>query len=654
MHHIISDGWSIGVFIREFASLYDAFSKGESSSLNPLPIQYTDFAYWQRQWLTGEVLETQINYWQQQLAGSPALLELPTDHPRPSIQTARGGVQLFEINKELTNKLKKISHQNGATLFMTLLSAFIVLLYRYSGQEDIVVGSPIANRNHSEIESLIGFFVNTLALRTNLSGTPSFIHLLNQVRKVSLEAYAHQDIPFEKLVEVFQTERNLSHSPLFQVLFILQNAPMEKLALSNLNLTILEMESVTAKFDLTLFMEETEQGLKSGLEYNADLFNADTISRMAEHFQTLLMGIVADPMQSIAELPLLTKAEQHQLLVEWNNTAAVYPKDKCIHQLFEEQVEKTPDAVAVSFEGQQLTYQALNERANQLAHYLQTLKIEPDVFVGICVERSLEMLVGLLGILKAGGAYVPLDPDYPKERIAFMLIDSQASVLLTQEALLTEWPENQVQVVCLDRDWEIISQCATENLVRIARKENLAYVIYTSGSTGKPKGVQIQHQSLTNFLYAMAKEPGLTQQDVLLAVTTISFDIAGLELYLPLIKGAKIVLVSRAMATDGIQFLEQLNHSSITVMQATPATWRLLLASGWQGNPHLKILVGGEALPKDLANQLINKSASVWNMYGPTEPKRRFGQAYFRLGSTHFRQLLKRLVAPLLIHSFTY
>ena len=618
MHHIITDGWSTGIFIRELSILYQSFSTGKASTLPELPVQYADFACWQRRWLSGELLEANLDYWKQQLAGAPPLLELPTDRPRPAIQTFRGSLESFRVNSTVAEKLKTLSQQSGATLFMTLLSAFTILLSRYSNQDDIVVGSPIANRDRSEIEPLIGFFVNTLVLRTQLQGNPSFLELLNQVRQVTLDAYGRQDVPFEQLVEALQPERSLSYSPLFQVMFILQNAPMEKLELPGLSLTPLTGENVTAKFDLTLSMRETEGELEANLEYNVDLFDRSTIIRLTKHFQTLLVAVVANPEQPISEFSLLTEAEKHQILSQWNDTPAEYPQDKCIHQLFERQVAQTPDAVALVFEQQQLTYQHLNQKANQLAHYLQTLGVGADVLVGICLERSVEMVIGLLAILKAGGAYVPIDPNYPPERISFMLSDSQASVLLTQQHLAASLPNIQAQVLSIDNE-ETFSHQSAENIVSNIDTENLAYVIYTSGSTGKPKGVQIPHRALVNFLTSMQQQPSITRDDVLLAVTTISFDIAGLEIYLPLITGARVILASREVATDGKQLAELISVSGTTMMQATPATWRLLLAAGWQGSENFKILCGGEALPTDLAAELLTISNSVWNMYGPTE-----------------------------------
>ncbi|MBW4632892.1 MAG: amino acid adenylation domain-containing protein [Iphinoe sp. HA4291-MV1] len=630
MHNIISDRWSMQVLIQEIAAHYEAYFT-EKSTPPELSIQYADFAHWQRQRLTGEVLETQLAYWKQQLAGASPVLELPTDRPRLAVQTFQGARELLVLPKPLSESLKALSQEKGVTLFMTLLTAFKTLLYRYTSQEDILVGSAIANRN-VETKDLIGLFANTLVLRTQIQGNPTFSELLEQVREMTLGAYEHQDLPFEKLVEELQPERSLSHTPLFQVMFVLENNPGEKLELPGLSITPLEVENVTAKFELTLSMEETESGLRSWWEYNTDLFDAATIKRMADNFQTLLEGIVANPQQQITQLPLLSAVERHKLLFEWNDTQQEYPFDQCFPQLFEQQALSTPNAVAVVFENQQLTYRELNNRANQLAHYLRSLGVGPDVLVGICIERSLEMMVGLLGILKAGGAYVPLDPAYPQERLDFILSDAQVSVLLTDSSQLISSPlafQNkedlgnitppQFKVICLETDWENIATQNAENPVPWAKVNHLAYVIYTSGSTGKPKGVQIEHGALVNFLTSMQRQPGLTQADVLLAVTTISFDIAALELYLPLITGARVELVTREVASDASLLSKQIAAAGATVMQATPATWRMLLAAGWNGVPGLKILCGGEALPSDLVQQLLATGAAIWNMYGPTE-----------------------------------
>ncbi|MBE9209301.1 amino acid adenylation domain-containing protein [Nostoc sp. LEGE 06077] len=618
IHHIIADGWSAGVIVRELAALYESFSTGKPATLTELSIQYGDFAVWQRQWLQGEILQQQMNYWKRQLSGSLPVLELPTDRPRTAIQTFAGNKQFFTITPTLTTALKTLSQQEGVTLFMTLLAAFQTLLYRYTGQSDILVGSPIANRNRREIEELIGFFVNTIVLRTNLAGNLSFRELLKQVREVTLGAYSHQDLPFEQLVEELQPERNLSHTPLFQVMLALQNAPMTELKLPGLSINIEEVDTEKSQFDLTLFLKETHQGLMGVFEYNSDLFDADTITRIQGHFQTLLAGIIANPEQNLASLPILAPPEIQQLLATQNHTQTDYPF-VCIHQLFAAQVEQTPDAIAVVFENQQLTYRELNQKANQLAHYLQKLGVGAEVLVGICVERSLEMVIALLGILKAGGAYLPLDPAYPSERLGYMLADSQLAVLLTQKSLLANLPPHDAQVVCLDDEWERISQENISNHTHKLTPENLAYLIYTSGSTGKPKGVQITHGGVVNFLTAMRQKPGLTPQDILLSVTTLSFDIAALEIFLPLIAGAQTVIISRQVASDGIQLSEQLMATDATVMQATPATWRMLLAAAWRGNQQLKILCGGEALDENLAQQLQQRGKEVWNLYGPTE-----------------------------------
>lgn len=619
MHHIISDDWSMSLLIQELSTLYQGFASKQPSGLPELSIQYADFALWQRQWLQGEILKQQLGYWTQQLAGIPTLLNLPTDRPRPPVQTFRGSTQRFKLNQDLTQQLKHLSQQSGTTLFMTLLAAFALLLSRYSRQDDIVIGSPIANRNRQEIEPLIGLFINTLVLRVDLENNPTFFELLERVQQMTLDAYAHQDLPFEQLVEALQPQRSLSHHPLFQVMFVLHNAPTPTLELPELTLTPLERERTVAKFDLTLSMSETDTGLIGTWEYNSDLFEADTIARMVGHFQTLLSAIVSHPQQTVGQFPLLSEAERHQLLVEWNQTQAEYPQDKCIHHLFEEQVERTPDAVAVVCEGQDLTYRELNSRANKLAHYLQYLGVKPETFVGIYVERSLEMVVGLLGILKAGAAYVPLDPAYPQERVDYILSDSEANFMITSSPLVTFLPQQETQMICLDTDANVISQQNPENPNSEVKSNNLSYIIYTSGSTGKPKGVQICHQSLVNFIKSMSNKPGLTTQDRLLAITTICFDIHALEIYLPLTVGATIILVSRQVAQDGLELADTISKHEATVMQATPSTWRMLLTANWQGNPQLKVICGGESLPRELANSLLEKVRCLWNVYGPTE-----------------------------------
>ena len=621
-HHIISDGWSKGILIREMATLYEAFSTGQLSPLAELSIQYADFAAWQRQWLQGDVLESQISYWKKQLEGAPAILELPTDHPRPAVQTFRGTTYLFELSIDLLQALKKLSQHQGTTLFMTLLAAFQTLLWRYTGQEDIVVGSPIANRNRAEIEGLIGFFVNTLVLRTNLASNPTFGELLIRVREVALGAYAHQDLPFEKLVDELQPQRSLSYTPLFQVMFALQNAPMSALELPGLSLSLLASESDSTKFDLTLLMTETAQGLVGNLEYNTDLFELSTISRMAEHLQTLLFGIVADPQQRLSELTLLTQAEK-ALLVQWNDTSVEYTQDHCIHQLFEAQVEHTPDAVAVVFEDEQLTYCELNARANQLAHYLQSLGVKPEVLVGICVERSLSMVIGLLGILKAGGAYVPFDPAYTQERLAFfMLENSQPNVLLTQQHLVESLPTQEAQVVCLDSNWKLIALQRIENPGSNITADNLAYVIYTSGSTGRPKGAMNTHRGICNRLLWMQDAYQLTATDKVLQKTPFSFDVSVWEFFWPLMTGARLVVAQPEGHRDTNYLVNLITQQRITTLHFVPSMLQVFLeAENIETCKCLKrVIASGEILPVQLQKRFFNRlDTELHNLYGPTE-----------------------------------
>ena len=623
MHHIATDGWSLGIFVREFSALYEAFSKGQSVSLPELPVQYSDFAVWQREWLQGEVLDAQLQYWKKKLAGIPSVLELATDRPRPAVQTFRGAREPLTLTKSTVEALEDLSRREGATLFMVLLAAFKILLHRYTGQDDIVVGSPTAGRSRMEIEGLIGFFVNNLVLRTDLSGDPTFRELLGRVRETALAAYAHQDLPFEKLVEELQPQRALSHHPIFQALFTLQNFPLLEAKLSGLTLTPLLLNSEMEQFELALGLGEGLESFgsieNSSVGYNTDLFDASTINRMIGHLQNLIQAIVTNPGLRVSKLGLLTGAERGQLIEEWNDTKRDYPVGTIFPELFEAQAELTPDAVAIIFEERQLTYGELNTRANQLAHHLRKLGVVPDMLIGVYLERSIEMVVALLGILKAGGAYVPLDPTYPIERLSVMVEDAQLSIIVTQPELIEKLPAHEAQLIALTPYWSQFCGESEENPTPNTDASNLAYVIYTSGSTGKPKGVQIPRSALSNFLHSMSERPGITSQDTLLAVTTLSFDIAGLELHLPLSLGARVVLMRRENAADGGKLAEKIKNSGATIMQATPATWRLLLESGWQGNKQLKILCGGEALPRELANQLIEKSASLWNMYGPTE-----------------------------------
>ncbi len=618
MHHIISDGWSMEVLIREVAILYEAFSQGRPSPLPELSIQYADFACWQRGWLQGEVLERQLAYWKEQLKDRPLMLDLPTDRPRPAVQSWRGATEKFALPLELSRKLRTLSREEGATLFMTLLAAFQTLLYRYTGQEDISVGTAIANRNRAEIEGLIGFFVNTLVMRTNLSGEPSFREVLKRARKVALEAYAHQDLPFEILVEALQPERDLSHTPLFQTAFALQNAPMEALELPGLTLTPLDVDTGTAKFDLMLVMAERPDGLSGVVEYNTDLFDTATIRRMVGHFQTLLTGIVSDPEQPISHLPLLTEREQQQLLVDWNATALATPMDRCAHELFEAQVARRPEAVAVTFEGQMLTYRELNRRANQLAHYLQKLGVGPEVLVGISTDRSPETMVGILGVLKAGGAYLPLDPTYPQERLAFMLEDAGVTVLLTQAHLRERLPAHQAQVVHLDADWGIIAQEPDEKPQSGVTPENLAYVIYTSGSTGVPKGTMLGHRGLSNLAEAQRQAFGIREGSRVLQFSPLSFDASVWETFMALANGATLCLARQEVLASGRELVRLLQEEGVTNVTLPPSVLSALGVPA-EALPQLETVISaGEACSAELVARWA-PGRDFFNAYGPTE-----------------------------------
>jgi amino acid adenylation domain-containing protein len=627
VHHIVIDGVSIySVFVPELAALYEAFSTDKPSlrhaTLTPLaelPIQYADFTLWQRQWLAGEILESQLDYWKQQLRGDLPVLQLPYDRPRPAVQTFRGARQCLTLSKDLTSSLKTLSQQEGVTLFMTLLAAFKTLLYRYTEQEDIVVGTVSAGRNRPEIEGLIGFFLNTLVLRTDMSGSPSFRQLLGRVREITLGASAHEDLPFEKLIQTLQPDRNLSHNPLFQVAFVLE-PPMPSLN-CGWTMSQLDIQTDTAKLDLTLELDERPEGIIGRFEYNTDLFDASTISRMIDHFQTLLEGIVADPDKRLWELPLLRVAEQQQLMA-LNNTKADYPLEAYIHQLFEAQVERTPDAVAVVFEGEQLTYLQLNQRANQLAHHLQKLGVEPEMLVGICVERSLEMVVGLLGILKAGGAYLPLDPSYPQERLAFMLEDAQVSVLLTQQKLVPSLPEYKTHCFCLDTEWEVLAQESEEKPLSSVTTDNLAYTIYTSGSTGKPKGVLVTHQNLvhsTSARISYYSEPVTS----FLLLSSFAFDSSIAGIFWTLCQGGILVLPPAKFQQELLQLTKFIPQHQVSHLLSLPSLYNLILeqAEPQQLTCLRTVIVAGEPCSRELIERHSKLLAhtSLFNEYGPTE-----------------------------------
>jgi amino acid adenylation domain-containing protein len=621
MHHIVSDAWSVGVFWRELAAMYEAFAAQKESPLLPLPVQYSDFASWQRRWLQGKRLQEQLAYWKEQLSGSPAVLELPTDQPRPAVQTFRGATERFTLPADLAESLRALSRQEGATLFMTLLAAFGAVLSRYSRQEDICVGTPIANRTRTETEGLIGFFVNTLVMRMDLSGQPSFRDLLHRVQEVALGGYAHQDVPFEQLVEVLRPERDPSYSPLFQVMLVLQNAPM-KAALPGMTVTPAGVDTGTAKFDLTLFLEEGAEGLTGSLEYNSDLFSP-AITRMIGHFRTLLEAAVADPDQPVARLPMLTSSERQEMLVDWNRTDAPFPADRCAHELVEEQAQRHPDAIAVAAGATALTYRELDRLANQVANRLQELGVGPDRLVGVCMERSVELVVALLGVLKAGGAYVPMDPAYPPERLGYMLADARVDVLLTQDWLGHLFGDCRAPILYMDAEGKSVAGLSDQRPECLARPDNLAYLIYTSGSTGRPKGVMIHHRGLVNYLtwavaaYEMERGTGAPVQ------SSVAFDLTVTSLLGSLVAGRRAVLLPER---DGVETLGEALRASenFSLVKITPAH---LLLLGQQLPPEAApgrtrvMVIGGEALtPEAVAFWQQHAPDTVLiNEYGPTE-----------------------------------
>jgi amino acid adenylation domain-containing protein len=629
MHHIITDTWSLSVFFQELESLYSAFSQGNPSSLSPLAIQYSDFASWQKQWLAGQERDRQLSYWTRHLSNASTVLNLPTDHPRPVRQTYQGARETQALSPWLMDRLQTVCRQEGVTLFMVMLSAFNVMLSKFTRQTDVLVGTPVANRRWVDTEKLLGAFVNTLVLRSDLSGEPTFRQLLAQIKETTLGAYANQDLPFEDLLGALNLQRDLSRTPLFQVMFSMPNVPMPQLRWPKLDVEVMPLDRGGAQFDLTLFVLDIPgKGPVVMLEYNTQLFEASTITRWLSHYQHLLHSIVNNLDQPIATLSLMADSERQTLLETWNDTELKYAKTQCLHHLVEAQVTKTPHAIAVVCENEGLTYQELNQRANQVAHYLQKLGIGPESLVGILLDRSVDMLVALLGVLKAGGAYVPMDPSYPKDRLGFMVEDSHISVLITHSHLLEHLsqvskangsPElhSGPQVILMSA--ELWAQESMDNPCVPVESTNLAYLIYTSGSTGKPKGVMISHRAVVNFMEAMQREPGLTPQDRLLAVTSLSFDIAVLELFLPLVVGAQVVLANREIVSDGGKLSRLIHVSKATVMQGTPATWWLLVKAGWQAPSGFRCFSGGEALSRRLANSLLAQGVDLWNLYGPTE-----------------------------------
>jgi amino acid adenylation domain-containing protein len=615
MHHIVSDGWSLGILIRELGTLYAAFVAGLSSPLAALPVQYADYALWQRSWLEGELLGQQIDYWREKLSGAPVALELPTDRRRPANQSFKGATHEIALSADLSNGLLDLGRREGATQYMVLLAAFALLLSRYSGQDDILIGTPTGGRNHRDLEGLIGFFVNMLVLRTDLSGDPTFRELVGRAKDAALGAYAHQDLPFEKLVEELHPARDLSRQPVFQVMLVLQNMPLATLALPGLELRQLDVEEhATAKFDLSLYFRESRQGLHGYFEFATDLFDAATIERLAAHFKALLERIVAAPDSRIGELAALRAQDRLQTLVEWNDTAAEYPTDRCLDTLFVEQAERTPDAIAVVHEGQCLSYAELDRRSSQLAHHLRDLGVGPEVVVGLCVRRSLEMVIGLIGIMKAGGAYLPLDPNYPAERLSYMLAEAEASVVVTETGFDMMLLGHRAHPVHLDSDWLHIGQRPITVPEARTTSENLAYVIFTSGSTGRPKGIGLQHQSAVALWDWAKSEFGNDDLEGVIASTSICFDLSVFELLVPLCSGGTVIL-----AANSVQLPEA--AGSATLLNTVPSAVAELLHADMIPAAVRVINIAGEPLQNALVQDLYKRTGvrRVYNLYGPSE-----------------------------------
>ena len=620
IHHIILDHISVVHFSKEMSKLYLSYSTNQESKLDEPEFHYADYAVWQGEWQNAEKLQTKLDFWKEQLQGKSEYLNLPHDKPRPAEQTMAGLELRFEFPKTLSQEIKTLAKNEGLSVFIVLMAAYNIVLGRYARQEEISVGVPFANRSHQpELESIMGCFISTVPIQTDIPENISFKELLNNIRKTVFAVNAHQEVPFEMIVEALQPKRDPSFNPMFQVGFTFQEAPIE-ISLNNLVATSHKLHNKSAKFDLYAWLWEADSKIQGLLEYNTELYEEGTAYRFLDHFENILQSIVKYPKCLVSELTMLSDIEHDVLITEWNNTSVPFDSPKLMHELFEKQVISSGSKIAVCCENKKLSYEELEVQSNKLANYLIAKDIKPGALVAVSIERSIDMLVSCMAVLKTGACYISIDPEYPIDRIEYMLDDSKAVLLLTQEEIEDDLDlDSQINSICIDLESsKIEEQSSLKPSVKIS-SEDLAYIIYTSGSTGKPNGVMIPHGAAVNFLNSMSNKPGMSSNDTLLAITTLSFDISVLELYLPLHVGATVVIATSEETEDGEDLIDLIEDHDITVMQATPATWRLLLASGWEGNKSLKVLCGGEALPKDLVKSLLPKIGEFWNMYGPTE-----------------------------------
>ena len=620
MHHIGTDAWSRQIIISELMQFYGAFKSGVVSPLPDLPVQYADYAFWQKEWISGEMLATFIDHWKNILSGDLPILEIPSDRPRPALQSFRGTTCRFQIPQDLSFEMKEMCRKENLTQFQLLLAAYALLLQRYTGLEDIIVGCPFANRSRPELNGLVGLFVNTLPIRMDLSGNPCVLDFLKQIREVMWDAFSWQAAPFEALVSKITPQRDLSHTPVFQVLITLRNIPKFQTSLEKLKVESILQEEASSQFDISMEFDVGENGqLDGSLKYNVDLYNANTIILLISHYQNLLEELLNKPDCLISDLEMLSSSERQRIVIDWNNTYADFPREMCIHELIEEQVERTPDSPALIFGNQKLTYREVNERANQIAHILHKLGAGPEIPVGLYLERSADLVVAMLGILKSGSYFVPLDKIFPQERRAGIIRDSGMKILVTQDSLDNGKLKSDLILLLLDGQRELLEAESNQNPVRVATAENLVYIMFTSGSAGSPKGVEITHRSLVNCLLSVNKRLDLSSGNLSFAVFSPVFDVCVFDFLSPLCLGATVIVASQEEIYDPALMAKKIIELPFTWMSASPSTWSMLLEMGWQGKAGLKMISTGEALPPDLASRLTELGGEVYNLYGPTE-----------------------------------